>query len=85
MSKRISKAIALLLAVVLLVCTLPVSVSAAIPSIPTLKASYSVIESYAGLINQVTVPAGADMYRTNIPNYRMAGWLPYKFTKLSDV
>lgn len=85
MSKRISKAIALLLAVVLLVCTLPVSVSAAIPSIPTLKASHSVIESYSGLINQVTVPAGKEMYLGDGGVYRMLGWLPYTFTKLSDV
>ena len=85
MSKPIFKTIALFMAVILLVCTVPISASAAIPTIPALSAKYEIVDSYSGFIKSTTVPAGKNMYTSDGGAYRMMGNLPYYFTNLSEV
>ena len=79
--KNSRKFLAVLLSFVLLCTVVPFfEVLAAVPSIPEISTEHTVVDSYAGQINSVTVPAGKDMY---YDGYRMAGWLPYYFENLS--
>lgn len=78
--KKAKVLLALLITVAMLICPVPISVSAAIPAIPEMENEHNAVDFYQGMINSVTVPAGKNMY---YDGYRMAGWLPYYFQNLS--
>lgn len=82
MKKSFLKVLAIIISTVMLFSMAQIVTAADIPAIPFPSATNEVIESYDGLLNSVTVPAGKNMY---YDGYRMLQKLPYVFKKLLEV
>lgn len=74
--KNFKRLFAIVLSVALLLCSVPMMVSADVDTVPELNNTYTALAGIDGKINQVTVPAGNNMYSSGSGAYRMAGWLP---------